>query len=281
MKQISSLKEMSLYSRKIKDRGQLIGLVPTMGALHEGHLALIEAAKKKCDVVVVSIFVNPLQFGADEDFKKYPRNLKSDKKKLEAFDQIILFTPSEKDFVPADSLAFVDIEPLSKKLCGKSRPGHFRGAATIVAKLFNVVQPDFAFFGEKDFQQQIIIKKLVKDLSYNIQIITVNTVREYDGLAMSSRNGYLNERERKAATILHKTLLRAKESIGEGEKDPRRLHYIMAQHIGREPIAKIDYVGIVNPETLEEVKAVKGAVLLAVAAHVGHTRLIDNMLVHA
>ncbi|NQU17670.1 MAG: pantoate--beta-alanine ligase [Candidatus Saganbacteria bacterium] len=281
MKQITSLKEMSQHSRKIKDRGQSIGFVPTMGTLHEGHLSLIDAAKKKCDVVIISIFINPLQFSQSEDLKKYPRNLKKDKNTLKSFDPIILFTPSEKDLLPHNSSAVVDVEGLSKKLCGKSRPGHFRGVATIITKLFNIIRPDHVFLGEKDFQQQIIIKKLVKDLNYNIEVTSVKTLREYDGLAFSSRNTYFNERERKAAPILYKTLLRAKEAIEAGERDPRRLHYIMAQHVGREPIAKIDYVGLCDPSTLDDVKTIKGDILLAVAAHIGHTRLIDNMVVHA
>ncbi len=272
---------MAQASRKIKNRGQTIGLVPTMGALHEGHLALVNAAKKKADVVIVSIFVNPLQFGPTEDIKKYPRTLREDKKRLKDFDPIIIFAPKEKDLTPQDISTTIDVEDLSKRLCGKSRPGHFRGVAVMVSKLFNIVQPDFAFLGEKDYQQQLIVKKLARDLNYNIIIETIPTVREYDGLAFSSRNKHLSDRERKAASILYKSLVRASEAIQSGEKDGRRIHYLISQHIGREPIAKIDYVGVCNPETLEEIKNIKGKALLAAAVHIGHTRLIDNMVVHA
>lgn len=272
---------MAQTSRKIKDRGQTIALVPTMGALHEGHLSLVNAAKKKADVVVVSIFVNPLQFGSNEDIKKYPRTLRDDKKKLTDFDPIIIFAPKEHDLTPPNVSVSIDIEDLSKRLCGKSRPGHFKGVSVIVSKLFNIIQPDFAFLGEKDYQQQLIVKKLAKDLNYNVKIETLPTVREYDGLAFSSRNKHLNERERNAASILYKSLVRASEAIQSGEKDGRRIHYLISQHIGREPIAKIDYVGVCNSETLEEVKTVKGKVLLAAAVYIGHTRIIDNMVIHA
>lgn len=281
MKTISSLKEMFEFSRKVKDRGQTIGLVPTMGALHEGHLSLVTAAKKKADIVVVSIFVNPLQFGENEDLKKYPRRLKDDQNKLKPFDPVTIFTPKEKEFTPAGLVAGIEIDPLSKPLCGKSRPGHFRGVATIVAKLFNIVQPNYAFFGEKDYQQQLIIKKMVKDLSYNIEIATLPTVREYDGLAMSSRNSYLNERERSAAPIVFKALSHAKDIVEKGEKDARRINLLVAQLLGREPLVKIDYIGVVNPETLEELKEIKGKILIAIAAHIGSVRLIDNLLVNA
>jgi len=281
MKTVSSLKEMFEFSRKVKDRGQTIALVPTMGALHEGHLSLITAAKKKADIVIVSIFVNPLQFGQNEDLKKYPRRLKDDQNKLKPFDPITIFTPGEKDFTPAALAAGIEVEILSKPLCGKARPGHFRGVATIVAKLFNITQPNYAFFGEKDYQQQLIIKKMTKDLSYNIEVFSLPTVREYDGLAMSSRNIYLNERERSAAPILYKALNHAKDIIEKGEKDARRINLIIAQLLGREPLVKIEYVGVVDPETLEETKEIKGKILIAIAANIGQTRLIDNLIVNA
>lgn len=280
MKTFSSIKEMSAYSKKIKDRGQSLGLVPTMGSLHDGHLSLIQTAKNNCDVVVVSIFVNRLQFGPSEDFKKYPRNSGLDKKKLEAFEPIVLFSPKDKEFTPENISSTIEINGLSKKLCGKSRPAHFRGVATIVSKLFNIVQPNYAFFGLKDYQQQVIIKKLVDDLNYDIKIVTIDTSREFDGLAQSSRNNYLNARERKAAPILYKSLLRAKEAVEDGERDTRRIHYLIAQHLGREPLVKIEYIAICDPNSLEEVKAIKGPVLIALAANIGSTRLIDNVVAY-
>lgn len=280
MKVISSISEMFAYSRKVKDRGQKIGFVPTMGFFHDGHLALISQAKKQCDIVIVSIFVNPLQFGPKEDFKTYPRNLGRDKKTLEAFDPIVLFIPKANEFASENLLTSIEVGEFSKKLCGKSRPGHFKGVATIVCKLFNVVKPDFAYFGEKDFQQQLIIKKLTEDLNYEIKIITVKTVREEDGLAMSSRNSYLNPRERKAAPILYKSLQKAKESIEGGERDGRRIHYLIAQILGREPIVRIDYIAICDPKTMEEVKSINDDTLITLAVHVGHTRLIDNIVIH-
>ena len=197
MREIKKLKEMQAFSLKAKQRGKTICLVPTMGYLHEGHLSLVEAAKKKGDITVVSVFVNPLQFGPSEDIARYPRDLARDKKLLKNFEVDVLFLPAASQLYPDDFKAFVEVEGLSKKLCGRTRPTHFRGVTTIVAKLFNLVMPDFAFFGEKDYQQQIIIKKMVRDLNFPVQVISLPTIREFDGLAMSSRNQSLTPKERR------------------------------------------------------------------------------------
>jgi len=248
-----------------------------MGALHEGHLSLISAAKKKSKIVVVSIFVNPIQFGPAEDYKHYPRNLKKDLKLLKTYAPIVVFAPDAKEMYGPDFKSFVEVSGLGEKLCGQSRPGHFRGVTTIVAKLFNIIKPDYAFFGEKDYQQQIIIKKMVKDLNFDTQIITIPTVRESDGLAKSSRNAYLSPNERKSAAILYHALCQAKKLIKAGENNPRKIFEEMKQLISGEHAVRIEYISIVNPETLEDVKKIKGEVLIALAARIGKTRLIDNV----
>jgi len=281
MKAIKSPKEMSAFSQRVKERGQKLALVPTMGSLHEGHLALIEAAKGKANVVVVSIFVNPTQFAPNEDFKSYPRNPSKDKNKLKLFEPLILFTPSESDMYPNGYATWVEEDVLSKKLCGKFRLGHFKGVTTVVSKLFNIVRPDMAFFGEKDYQQQLIIKKLVRDMTYPVEILTCPTVREYDGLAMSSRNQYLSEKDRKSAGILYKALIRAKKDIEDGEKDCRRIIVNIGRMLGFEPSVRVDYIAIVDPETLEEAKEIKGKVLVALAVRINKTRLIDSMVINA
>lgn len=278
MRIIKDLAQVQQYSQKARNHGKTVGFVPTMGYLHEGHQSLIVAAREKCDLVVVSIFVNPTQFGPNEDFHRYPRDLRRDRKVLEGLGVDVLFLPEAGKMYPAGYKTYVEVEELTKKLCGKTRPDHFRGVATVVAKLLNLVNPDVAFFGEKDFQQLLIIKRLVKDLDLPVKAVGLPTVREYDGLAMSSRNKYLDERERKAAAILYKTLLFAKEEHGRGEKDSHRLLMRMRSMIGSEPAVRLDYLQIVNPETLEEERQIKGKALVAVAAYVGKTRLIDNLL---
>ena len=281
MRTIKKSEEMFGFSLKAKQRGKTIGLVPTMGYLHTGHLSLIEAAKKKADYVVVSIFINPLQFMAGEDLNQYPRDLKKDQKALEPFDIDVLFMPDPHKIYDPEFCTFVEVENLSKRMCGKTRPTHFRGVATVVAKLFNIVAPDFDFFGEKDFQQLVIIKRMVMDLNYHIQIIGLPTVREFDGLAMSSRNAYLSPKEREDAVILHNALVSAKEEIEKGEKDPYKILVRIRSMLGGVPHLRLDYFIIVKPDTLEEVKSIRGPVLLAIAAHLGKARLIDNLLVHA
>jgi pantoate--beta-alanine ligase len=279
MREIKDPKEMYLYSRKAKSHGKKVGFVPTMGALHEGHLSLVEEAKKRADTVVVSIFVNPIQFGPSEDLARYPRNLGSDKKLLRHFDVDVLFMPEARTMYPEGFKTFVEVEGLSRKLCGRSRPTHFRGVTTVVAKLFNMVCPDIAFFGEKDYQQQIIIKRMAKDLDFPVEIVALPTVREFDGLAMSSRNAYLTQKERKSALILYRSLCLAKEEIRKGEKDPRKILLRIRSAVGTEPSVRLDYVAMVDPDTLEEVRKIKGKVLVALAACLGKARLIDNMVI--
>jgi len=273
--------EMHAYAQKMKHRAKTIGLVPTMGYLHEGHLSLVEAAKKKADIVVVSIFVNPTQFRPEEDFSRYPRDLKRDKNLLGQFDINALFLPEASKLYPNGFKTYVEVESLSKKMCGHSRPTHFRGVATIITKLFNLVLPDFAFFGDKDYQQRLIIEQLTKDLNFPTRIISLPTVREFDGLAMSSRNQHLSDKDRANATILQRALLLGKEEIASGERNPHKILLRMRSLIGTIPAIRLDYVTIADPETLEEVKAVKGKVIIALAAQVGKARLIDNLVINA
>lgn len=279
MKLVTSPEKMQVLSENLRLRGKHIGFVPTMGALHDGHLSLIRAARKASDIVVVSIFVNPIQFGPKEDYRKYPRNLEKDRKLLKNLGVDIVFVPKVKDIFKEGFDTFVEVPKLSKKLCGTSRPGHFRGVTTIVIKLFNIVNPYIAFFGFKDFQQQVIIKKMVKDLNMDIKIISLPIVRESDGLAMSSRNMYLSKKERKSALVLRKSLLLAKKMIGSGESSPSKVKKAMKRLIRKEPPVKLDYLSICNPETLEEVKRLNGQSLIALAAYVGRARLIDNITV--
>jgi len=281
MREIKNAREMLLYSTKAKAHGKKIGFVPTMGALHEGHLSLIAEARNKSGVVVVSIFVNPIQFGPGDDLSRYPRNLSRDKKLLKNLDIDVLFLPDASDMFPDGFKTFVEVEGLSKKLCGRSRPTHFRGVTTILAKLFNIVCPDLAFFGEKDFQQQLIIRRMARDLNIPVEIISMPTVREFDGLAMSSRNAYLNPKEKKSAAILFKALSLAQKEIAGGEREINKLLFRMRSLIGSEPAVRLDYLTAINPETLEEVKNVRGKVLFALAAYLGNSRLIDNLLIEA
>ena len=278
MRVVKNIKEMHSHSMRMKRRGKKISFVPTLGYLHEGHLSLVEAARKQADILVVSIFVNPIQFGPGEDFARYPRDLAKDKRLLRNFEVDVLFLPEASAMFPEGHKTYVEVEELSKKMCGHSRPTHFRGVTTVVAKLFNIVLPDYAFFGEKDFQQQVIIKRMVKDLNLPLEIISLPAVREYDGLAMSSRNEYLNPEEREQATILYKALCLAKREVENGEKDPNKILQQMHSLIGTAPNLKIDYALIVDPESLAEAKKIKGMVLVALAAYLGKTRLIDNIL---
>ena len=272
---------MHSYSAKMKRRGKRIGFVPTMGYLHEGHLSLVEAARKKAEVVVVGIFVNPTQFGPGEDLARYPRDLARDKKLLRNFEVDVLFLPEANKIYPKGYQTYVEVEGPSKIMCGRSRPIHFRGVTTVVAKFFNIVCPDYAFFGEKDFQQLVIIKRMAKDLNFPIEIIGLPTVREYDGLAMSSRNKYLSPKERGAATVLYQAFSLAKQEVESGEKNSRKILLKMRYLIETKPSVKLDYLVMVHPETLEELKRIKGKVLIALAAQVGNARLIDNLLIKA
>jgi pantoate--beta-alanine ligase len=262
----------------LKEEKKLIGFVPTMGCLHEGHLSLVREARRMSDIVVVSIFVNPKQFGPNEDYDRYPRNIAKDTELLQKENVDYVFHPSVEEMYPAGYRTYVVVEDLSEKLCGKSRPNHFRGVATVVMKLFNIVQPNFAFFGQKDAQQVVIIKRMLKDLNSNIEIITLPIIREPDGLALSSRNNYLNSEERKAATVLYKSLMKAKELIQSGEHKSAKISKAIIDMITQEPLAKIDYVEIVDLENLEPVKTVGKNTLIAIAVYIGTTRLIDNII---
>jgi pantoate--beta-alanine ligase len=248
-----------------------------MGALHDGHLSLVRAAKAQCDVVVVSIFVNPTQFGPNEDFSKYPRTFERDRELLENEGVDVLFAPSVDEMYPAGAVTYVTVEGMSEKLCSKSRPGHFRGVTTVVAKLFNIVEPDVAFFGQKDAAQAAIIRRMVRDLNFPVEIVVGPIVREPDGLAMSSRNAYLDPQQRKAALALRRALLRVQNLFNQGERSATKLIAAGKLEFTEEPV-RLDYLEIVDPETLNPlVNALNGS-LVAVAAFVGTTRLIDNIV---
>ncbi|MEA4872706.1 MAG: pantoate--beta-alanine ligase [Synergistaceae bacterium] len=257
-------------------RGFSVGLVPTMGYLHPGHVSLIERARKENDMVVVSIFVNPIQFGPNEDLDKYPRDMAHDTETCEKAGADLIFTPEPSEMYPSENLAFVDIKELGNGLCGAKRPGHFRGVCTVVSKLFNIVLPDRAYFGEKDAQQLAIIRRMVKDLNFRAEIVSCPIVREPDGLAMSSRNLYLSPEERKAALSLSRSLSEAKELMRKGEKDAVKIRDAIVAGISAEPLAKIDYAEIVDSADLSPVEKIEKPVLAAAAVYFGKTRLIDN-----
>lgn len=270
---------MKEVTRSWKAQGLTIGFVPTMGFLHEGHLALVRKARELADKVVVSIFVNPLQFGPKEDYQDYPRDFERDKGLLKKEGIDALFLPSAEEMYPPGYQTFVEVRELSQGLCGKFRPGHFVGVATVVLKLFNIVNPDFAIFGEKDYQQFKIIERMVKDLNLDVTIIPHPTVREADGLAMSSRNTYLTPEERPSALALSQALALAEELIKSGERSARRLKERLKLFIEGFPFTKVQYIEIVHPETLEEVEYISERILIALAVYVGKARLIDNRLI--
>jgi len=263
----------------VKKKGMTVGFVPTMGFLHEGHLSLIRRASLENDFVVVSIFVNPLQFGVGEDFERYPRDLERDRELARSAGCDLLFVPSSKDMYPQGYATFIDVERLTEGLCGASRPGHFRGVTTVVAKLFNLVSPSKAYFGQKDAQQALVLKKMVTDLNMDLDLIVLPTVREPDGLAMSSRNQYLTSEERKEATVLYKSLLLAKELVESGEKDTHVIRKKMGEVICTAKGAVIDYLEIVDTKELKPLDLINGQCLVAVAVKFGTTRLIDNIFV--
>lgn len=257
-----------------------IGFVPTMGALHEGHLSLVRVAKQENDITVVSIFVNPLQFGPSEDYHQYPRDIEGDMEKLKREGVDILFLPDNNHMYPEGFCTTVEVSNLSDKLCGLFRPGHFRGVATVVLKLLNIVNPTRAYFGQKDYQQTLIIKRMVKDLDINTDIVVCPTIREADGIAMSSRNQYLNERERAAASVLYRALQKGYEAIRSGIINIKEIEKTMRDVINSESlVSEIQYLSVFDPEDLEELDIVKKRVLIAGAIKIGHTRLIDNILV--
>lgn len=277
MKIISSALEMTAFSRTAQRAGKQVGFVPTMGALHQGHLSLVRAARAQSDVVVVSIFVNPTQFGPNEDFAKYPRSFEQDKAMLESEDVDCIFYPTVEEMYPAGATTWVTVEGLSEKLDGRSRPGHFRGVSTVVSKLFNIVHPNAAFFGQKDAAQVAIIRKMVRDLNIDVKVIVCPIVRESDGLAMSSRNAYLNPHEREQALVLNRSLMRVQSLVKQGEQSAARLIEAGKGTIAEEPAVRLDYFEIVNPDTLDPVGNISRGALVAVAAYVGPTRLIDNL----
>ncbi len=278
MKIIRTLKKMQSFSLHQKKLGRTIGLVPTMGYLHSGHISLIKRAKKDCDLVVVSIYVNPTQFGPEEDYKRYPRDLRRDRKLAKAAGANLLFIPSNKEIYPDGYYTYVSVEKLSEKLCGVSRPTHFRGVTTVVLKLFDIIKPDKSYFGWKDAQQLIIIKKMAEDLNLNTKVIGLPTVREKDGLAVSSRNKYLSKEERKIAPILYQTLVKTKKMVSSGEKDAGKILKEARKIIEGKKI-KIDYLKAVNLTDLADVKRIEKNTLIVIAAWVGKTRLIDSMLI--
>ena len=273
---------MSTFVKMLKKEAKTIGLVPTMGYLHEGHLSLARTAKKHTDVVVMSIFVNPIQFGPDEDFERYPRDLKRDEELARSAGVDVIFYPPAKEMYPQGYSTYVNVEKLTDALCGESRPGHFRGVTTVVAKLFGIVSPDMAYFGQKDAQQAIVIKKMAADLNMGVETKVLPIVREKDGLAMSSRNVYLSESERKDAAVLYQSLKKAEGLINAGEKDPGKVMKAMEELIKAKPSARIDYISMVDAKQLEDLKdTVSGEVLIALAVFIGKTRLIDNIILKA
>jgi len=278
MKVISNIRQMQSWSKRIHRKGQTIGFVPTMGYLHQGHLSLMRAARRENDYLVISIFVNPTQFGPKEDFKRYPRNFIRDKKLSRLAGVDVIFYPRAKDTYPDGYKTHVEVEDLSNVLCGASRPGHFRGVSTVVAKLFNIVQPDTAYFGQKDAQQALIIKRMVEDLNFPLRIKVLPIVREKDGLALSSRNTYLDSKQRENAIILHKALQTAVGMIKSGDKAPREIAAQMRKMIKSRSGTRIDYVKIVDINNLKEPKKIKGCVLIAVCVFFGEIRLIDNVM---
>lgn len=278
MRTIAAVDKMKTAAEEISSQRLTIGLVPTMGYLHEGHLSLVRESLKSADTTVVSVFVNPLQFGPQEDFRRYPRDPERDAGLLEREGVDVLFQPADLEMYPEGFRTKVEVKELQDRLCGRSRPGHFRGVATVVLKLFNIVRPDLAFFGQKDAQQAIILRRMAEDLNFGVKIQVLPIVRESDGLAMSSRNAYLNADERRAARVLFRSLEEARRMWAGGQKASGPIREQMLRLIGKEPLAKVDYVEIVDPKTLEPVDKLEGDGLVAVAAFVGRTRLIDNVV---
>ncbi len=279
MQIFKKIKEMKEFSENQRILGKKIAFVPTMGYLHKGHEKLIEKAKELGDVIVVSIFVNPTQFGPSEDYNRYPRDWERDRSILESHSVDAIFFPDVSEMYPEGYQTYVTVEELSKPLCGAFRPGHFRGVATVVLKLFNIVKPHFAIFGEKDYQQLLVIKRMVSDLNLDVQIVGFPTVREEDGLAMSSRNLYLNQEERMAALVLNRALRKARELYRMGLRDAVVLRNELIEEIKKEPLVRLQYLEICNAEDLTPVKQISPNTVVAIAAYVGNARLIDNCII--
>lgn len=275
---VATIKELREYTKKWRREGLSIGLVPTMGYLHDGHKSLIDKAVNENDKVVVSVFVNPTQFGPKEDLSTYPRDIDRDKELCEKAGAAIVFNPEASEMYFNNASTYVDVENLTEGLCGAKRPGHFRGVCTIVSKLFNIVNPDRAYFGEKDAQQLAVIRRMVGDLNFDIEIIGCPIIREEDGLAKSSRNAYLSLEERSAATILNKSLMKSKELLENGEMNIEVIKSKIKAEIDGELLAKIDYIEIVDKYSLETVSSIKNSILIVIAVFIGNTRLIDNFI---
>lgn len=278
MRVLTLIPEIRSATHGVRAAGKTVGLVPTMGALHAGHLALVEAARKSCDAVVVSIFVNPKQFGPNEDFSRYPKTFEEDCRLLERAGVDFVFAPQVEEMYPPGTSTFVDVGALGERLDGASRPGHFRGVATVVSKLFLVVSPDFAFFGQKDAAQVAVLRRMVRDLDFPLELKVCPIVREPDGLALSSRNRYLNAAERRQALVLSRAVNAVHQRVRTGEYSSPALIAEGRKVIGEEPEVRLDYFSVVNPDTLDDVPDVRQGALIAVAAWVGTTRLIDNLL---
>lgn len=279
MKLVHTIKEVREYINEWRKEGKSIGLVPTMGYLHEGHQSLIAASVRENDKTVVSVFVNPTQFGPNEDFEAYPRDIEKDSALCEETGADLIFNPQAEEMYPEGFCSYANITGLSDALCGKSRPIHFKGVCTVVSKLFNIVTPDKAYFGEKDAQQLAIIRRMVRDMNYQLEIVGCPIIREEDGLAKSSRNTYLNNQERQAALVLSKSIFAGRKMVEEGEKDANKIISCMKDIISSEKLANIDYVEMVNMDTMKNIDTVSGNVLCAIAVYIGKTRLIDNFIV--
>jgi pantoate--beta-alanine ligase len=279
MRIVKTVAEMQRVCRELRMRGSVLGFVPTMGALHEGHLSLMRRARSKCDMVVASIFVNPLQFAPGEDFAKYPRTFETDRRSLEAERVDVLFAPDAAEMYPNGSVTTVTVSGVGDRLDGASRPGHFTGVATVVAKLFHIVGPTQAYFGQKDAAQLAVLRQMVLDLNFDVELVGCAIVRDTDGLALSSRNKYLSGAEREQALVLHRTLLRLERMIAEGERRSIKLAHAGMETLDAAAEIRVDYLAIVDANTLLPVTSVETGTLVAVAAHVGSTRLIDNFLV--
>ncbi|MEG6522061.1 pantoate--beta-alanine ligase [Desulfotomaculum sp. 1211_IL3151] len=281
MRLCQNIEEVRFVLNTVRSQGKSIALVPTMGYLHQGHLSLVNQAKLRFDVVVMSIFVNPTQFGPNEDYEAYPRDLQRDAALAEEAGVSVIFAPAVKEMYPQFFSSYVNVTGVSEPLCGGARPGHFQGVATVVTKLINIIQPNAVFFGQKDFQQVLVIKRMVEDLNINSEIIAVPIVREADGLAMSSRNVYLSPEERQAGLVLFRSLKLAQELVANGEKDIRQLKQAVLNNILEEPLANVDYVEILSLPNLTTIEHLTGKVLLALAVRFGKTRLIDNAVLEA
>lgn len=276
MKIINHISEMQRWSEARRLEGKKISCVPTMGFLHEGHLSLVREGKKRGDLVVVTIFVNPMQFNQASDFDKYPRNVEQDQRMLEEVGTDVLFYPTAPEMYPDNFQTSVEVDKVSKPLCGAFRPGHFRGVTTVVAKLFNIVKPHFALFGEKDFQQCVVIQRMVKDLNFDLEVVPMPTIRETDGIAMSSRNARLSETERHTSLCISRALGKAQEMVTRGERQSTPILQMVQETLTQHGGVRLEYASLCHPETLEETAQISGPTLLAIAAWVGDVRLIDN-----